>query len=31
MAGAGDVVTQHIEAFNGRDRDSEPWAAQPSW
>jgi predicted ester cyclase len=27
MAGAGDVVTQHIEAFNGRDRDSEPWAA----
>ena len=28
MAGAGDVVTQHIEAFNGRDRDSEPWAAE---
>jgi predicted ester cyclase len=26
MAEVGDVVTQHIEAFNGRDRDSEPWA-----
>lgn len=26
MAGAGDVVTQHIEAFNGRDREGEPWA-----
>jgi predicted ester cyclase len=25
MAGAGDVVIRHIEAFNGRDRDAEPW------
>jgi predicted ester cyclase len=27
MAGSGDVVIQHIEAFNDRDRDAEPFAA----
>ena len=27
MAGSGDVVLRHIEAFNERDRDGDPWAA----
>ncbi|MDO8187545.1 nuclear transport factor 2 family protein [Conexibacter sp. JD483] len=27
MAGTGDVVKQHIEAFNARDVAGEPWAA----
>ncbi|MDO8210128.1 ester cyclase [Conexibacter sp. CPCC 206217] len=27
MAAAGDVVQRHIEAFNSRDVDGEPWAA----
>ncbi|MGV1047828.1 MAG: ester cyclase [Solirubrobacterales bacterium] len=26
MSGSGDVVTQHIEAFNSRDTEAEPWA-----
>lgn len=27
MAGSGDVVVRHIEAFNERDPDADPWAA----
>ena len=27
MSGPGDVITRHIEAFNARDQDAEPWAA----
>ncbi len=27
MAGSKDVITRHIEAFNARDQDAEPWAA----
>lgn len=26
MAGPRDVILQHIEAFNTRDRDAEPWS-----
>jgi len=28
MAGPGDVIMQHIDAFNDRDRDAEPWAPE---
>ncbi|HEY7051073.1 MAG TPA: nuclear transport factor 2 family protein [Mycobacterium sp.] len=27
MSSAKDVILKHIEAFNARDRDAEPWAA----
>jgi predicted ester cyclase len=27
MSGSGDVVQRHIEAFNARDAESEPWSA----
>ena len=27
MGGSKDVITRHIEAFNARDHDAEPWAA----
>jgi predicted ester cyclase len=27
VASARDVILKHIEAFNGRDRDGDPWAA----
>jgi predicted ester cyclase len=26
MASSGDVVLRHIEAFNARDHDADPWA-----
>jgi predicted ester cyclase len=26
MASARDVILKHIDAFNGRDRDADPWA-----
>ena len=27
MPSARDVILKHIDAFNGRDRDADPWAA----
>lgn len=27
MSGSGDVVRRHVEAFNVRDADAEPWAS----
>ena len=27
MPNARDVILRHIDAFNGRDRDADPWAA----
>ena len=27
MSNARDVILKHIDAFNGRDSDAEPWAA----
>jgi predicted ester cyclase len=27
MGESRDVITRHIEAFNARDQDAEPWAA----
>ena len=27
MPGAKDVILKHIDAFNGRDSDADPWAA----
>jgi predicted ester cyclase len=27
MSSAKDVILKHIDAFNGRDDDAEPWAA----
>ena len=27
MASARDVILKHIDAFNGRDSDADPWAA----
>ena len=27
MPNAGDVILKHIDAFNGRDSDADPWAA----
>ena len=27
MPGARDVILKHIDAFNGRDSDADPWAA----
>ena len=27
MPGARDVILKHVDAFNGRDSDADPWAA----
>ena len=27
MPSGGDVILKHIDAFNGRDSDADPWAA----
>jgi predicted ester cyclase len=28
MPNAKDVILKHIDAFNGRDSDTDPWAAE---